>query len=99
MIAVIHVMVEVKKSNMAKKQRVLQKFALIMAVVSIALSIVAGVMFYLRVESVGSDNPISGSLLASTIFFVSVGVILVIMGKADLPSLEIDRQDDKQTHK
>jgi hypothetical protein len=47
-------------------------------------------MLYLRLVSVGSDNPISASLMASTFFFIVVGVILTVIGKADIPSFKFD---------
>ena len=54
------------------------------------LAIVSAVMLYFKVESVGSQHPISASLMASTFFFICVGAILAIMGNADLPSFKID---------
>jgi len=59
------------------------------------LAFTAGVMLYLRLVSVGSDNPISASLMASTYFFVFVGVVLTIIGKIDIPSFKFDDSDGK----
>ena len=75
---------------MTKRKGVLQKLSLVSAVVSFMLAFAAGVMLYLRLVSVGSDNPISASLMASTFFFIFVGVILTIIGKADIPSFKFD---------
>jgi len=75
---------------MTKRKGILQKASLIFAVVSFVLSLASGVMLYLRLESVGSDNPISASLMASTFFFICVGVVLAFIGKADIPSFKID---------
>jgi hypothetical protein len=44
---------------------------------------------------VGSDNPVSASLMASMFFFVCVGVILVIIGTADIPSFRFDKSKEK----
>jgi predicted tellurium resistance membrane protein TerC len=73
----------------------LQKLAIVSAVASFVLAFIAGVMLYLRLERVGSDNPVSASLMASMFFFVCVGVILVIIGNADLPSFKIDNPKKK----
>ncbi len=76
---------------MTKKKGVLQKFSLIMAAVSVLLAIITGVMLYFRVESVGADNPISASLMASTFFFICVGIILTIIGTTDIPNFKLDK--------
>lgn len=73
----------------------LQKLARVSAVVSYALAVVAGVMLYLRLESVGMGNPISASMMASTFFFIFVGAILAIMGNADIPSFKFDDPEGK----
>ncbi len=80
---------------MTKKKGVLQKVSLVSAAVSFVLALVTGVFLYLRLESVGSDNPISASLMASTFFFICVGVVLTVMGKADIPSFKIDNSEEK----
>ncbi len=80
---------------MGKKKGVLQKLSLVSGVVSFILAVVAGVLLYFRIESVGSDNPISASLMASTFFFICVGIILTIIGKADIPSFKFDDTEEK----
>ena len=61
-----------------------------MSVVSFVLAIVSAVTLYFKIESVGSQHPISASLMAATFFFICVGGILAIMGNADLPSFKIE---------
>ncbi|WP_126452475.1 hypothetical protein [Sulfuriflexus mobilis] len=80
---------------MTKRKGVLQKVSLVSAVVSFVLALTSGVMLYLRLESVGSDNPISASFMASTFFFICVGVVLTVIGKADIPSFKIDNSEGK----
>ena len=75
---------------MTERKGALQKLSIVSAVVCFVLAFIAGVMLYLRLESVGSDNPISASLMASTFFFVFVGVVLTVIGNADIPSFKID---------
>ncbi len=81
---------------MAKRKGVLQKSSLVLGVVSFVLAVVAGGMLYLRLDSVGADNPISASLMASTFFFICVGVILTIIGKTDIPSFKFDDADESK---
>ncbi|MCG8037765.1 MAG: hypothetical protein JAZ19_12110 [Candidatus Thiodiazotropha taylori] len=78
---------------MPKRKGVLQKASLISAGVSFLLAIVSAVLLYFRIESVGKDDPISASFMASTFFFVCVGVVLAVIGKADLPSFSTDNSD------
>jgi tetrahydromethanopterin S-methyltransferase subunit D len=78
-----------------ERKGVLQKLSIVSAVVCFVLAFIAGVMLYLRLESVGSDNPISASLMASTFFFIAVGIVLTIIGNADIPSFKIDNSKDK----
>jgi tetrahydromethanopterin S-methyltransferase subunit D len=80
---------------MTAKKGFLQKLSLVSAVASFALAIISGVMLYLQSERVGSDNPVSASLMASMFFFVCVGIILFIIGNADIPSFKFDDSKDK----
>jgi hypothetical protein len=80
---------------MTKRKGVLQKASLVFAVVSIVLALASAVMLYFRLQSMGSDDLISASLMASTFFFISVGVVLAIIGKTDLPNFKIDTSEQK----
>ena len=80
---------------MTKRKGALQKVSLVFAVVSFVLALTSGVMLYLRLESVGIDNPISASFMASTFFFISVGVVLTVIGKADIPSFKTDNSETR----
>jgi len=80
---------------MTAKKGFLQKLSLVSAVASFAVALIAGVMLYLRLQHVGSDNPVSASLMASMFFFVCVGIILVIIGTADIPSFKFDNPEEK----
>ena len=80
---------------MALRRSVLQKISIVSAVVSFLLAFITGVMLYLRLESVGSDDPVSASLIASTFFFICVGTVLIIIGNADIPSFKIDNAKEK----
>jgi tetrahydromethanopterin S-methyltransferase subunit D len=80
---------------MTKRKGVLQKVSLVSALVSFVLALISGVMLYLRLQSVGIDNPISASFMASTFFFICVGIVLTVIGKADIPSFKIDNSEGK----
>jgi hypothetical protein len=45
------------------------------------------------VGDLGRSHPVTASLGASVVFFVGAGVVLHVMGLADLPSLRFDRED------
>lgn len=78
---------------MPKRKGLLQKISIVFSVISFALALIAGIMLFLRVASVGGDNPISASLMASTFFFICVGIILTVIGNADIPSFKIDKTE------
>lgn len=75
---------------MKSKKSALQKTAYYSGFVSFVLSIVCLVFIYLKVDEWGWDNPISASLMASSFFFVSVGLVLVVIGKSNLPSFKVE---------
>ncbi|MFO7592463.1 MAG: hemerythrin family protein [Pseudomonadota bacterium] len=73
---------------MVKHKGFLQRLSQVFAVLSFILSVVSAVWLYLQVGEAGWDNPVSASLLASIFFFVSVGVVLTVIGRSNLPSLK-----------
>ena len=80
---------------MANRKGVLQKISIISAVFSFVLALASGIFLYFRLTSVGSYNPISASLMASTFFFLCVGAVLVVMGSANLPSFRMDTSEEE----
>ena len=81
---------------MTKRKSVLQRISFVSGVVSFVLALVSGVMLYIRMQSViGVDNPISASFLASTFFFVCIGIVFTVIGTADLPSFKFDNPEGK----
>ncbi len=44
-------------------------------------------MLYLKAQELGMQDVISASFMASTFFFFTCGIVLIIIGKADLPDL------------
>jgi len=80
---------------MTKRKGVLQKVSLVSAVLSFVLALISGVLLYLRVETVASGDAISASLMASIFFFICVGIVLTVIGQADLPSFKIENPKGK----
>ena len=80
---------------MTKRKGILQKAALVSAVVCFVLALVTGILLYFKLESLGSEHPISASLMASTFFFACVGVVLTVIGTADVPSFKFDNAKEK----
>lgn len=74
---------------MSNQTRV-QRFTFFVAILSY-LAAVACILI-LVFNNPGSDlnNPLSASLIASVIFFIGVGIVLHVIGKANLPNLKID---------
>jgi len=80
---------------MTKTKGMLQKVSLVSGYISFVLAVVTGITLYLRDSAVNSSDAISASLAATTFFFFCVGIVLIIMGKADLPSFKFDKPEDK----
>ena len=74
---------------MKKNKNLFQKVSLVSGVVSFVLAVVCVVIFYIKLDDLGFNHPISASLLASIFFFVFVGVVLFSIGKSDMPSLKV----------
>ena len=75
------------------KKSILQKSAIYFAVTSFVASIASVVYLYLSIDSLGWENPISASLLASSFFFAFVGVVLIIIGTSNIPSFKVNDLD------
>jgi len=79
---------------MTKRKGILQKVSLISGYTSFLLAFIAGITLYLRDDTGVNNDPISGSLIATTFFFFCVGIVLIIMGKADIPSFKFNQPED-----
>lgn len=47
---------------------------------------------FIMKEEYGFEHPITSSFMASVVFFIGVGVVLQVIGTADLPSLKFDKK-------
>lgn len=72
-----------------KSRKPAQKVSFVSALICYAMAILtllaAG---YLAIFS-GTESPVFASLLASTVFFIGSGIVLHVMGVANLPDLKI----------
>ena len=80
----------IKKTKKSK----LQISALYFAVGSVMAALASVIYLVLKIDSLGWQNPISASLLASTFFFLFVALILVVIGTANIPSFKIEKRSD-----
>jgi predicted tellurium resistance membrane protein TerC len=68
-----------------------QKISLAIAMLCYLAAIgCVGAAFHFHGE-LGGEHPVVASLGASVVFFIGVGIVLHVIGRADLPNLRIDR--------
>jgi len=77
-----------------KEKGVLQKISFFSGVISFLLAFIVGIALYFQVTSADSNGPVSASLIASIFFFVCVGIVLAIMGRADIPSFKFNKPEE-----
>ncbi len=75
---------------MKKKKSTLQKFSNLLGILSFILAIVSAVFLYIKVQEIGMQNPVSGSLLASVFFFCFIGFLFSVIANANIPSFKVD---------
>ncbi|WP_250657702.1 hypothetical protein [Alkalimarinus coralli] len=74
----------------------MQKVALYAAYISYILAAISGIFLYIKTQELGGTDPITASFLASFFFFIFTGFSLMIMAKANLPSLKFDQPEHKK---
>ncbi len=73
---------------MPNKKGLLQKISFVSGVISFMIAVITGIALYYQIQGVESNNPVTASLGASVFFFVCVGIVLTMIGKADIPSFK-----------
>ena len=68
-----------------------QKISFVIAIISYMASIACVVATIYWHGQVGGESPIVASLGASVVFFLGVGIVLHVIGRANLPDLRIGR--------
>ena len=76
------------------KKSKLQKSALYFAAGSVIAAFTSVIYLMLNIGTLGWENPISASLLASTFFFLFVAFILIVIGMSNIPSFKIEKRSD-----
>lgn len=76
---------------MKNNKSILQKSALYFAAASFIAAVASAVYLMLKLDMLGWESPISASLLASSFFFAFVGIVLSIIGMANIPSFKVER--------
>lgn len=69
------------------------KWVYYLGITSFATSIAALIFLYFEMGDLGFKDVISASILATSFFFASVGLVLITIGKCDLPSLKVGDTD------
>lgn len=70
-----------------------QKLIYYLGIFSFIMSVVCLIYLYLTIDDMGLKNPVSSSLAAVSFFCASVGVVLINIGKCDIPSFKINKTD------
>ncbi len=78
---------------MKSKKSTLQKLVYYSGIVSFIAAVACLILLYLWNDDLGLKHVISASLMASSFFFASVGVVLVTIGTCNLPSLKVKNTD------
>ncbi|MBC8209835.1 MAG: hypothetical protein H8E21_02110 [Gammaproteobacteria bacterium] len=79
---------------MKNNKGILQKTAHYSGYVSFIASIACIIFLYFKVDDLGWESPISASILASSFFFASMGVVLIVIGTSNIPSFKANDSAD-----
>lgn len=74
---------------------ILQKTASVSAYISFVLAATCAGFLYFAIDQSGANNPVSASFMAAIFFFIFVGIVLLVIGKTNLPSFNPDDISEK----
>ncbi len=77
-----------------KKKGLFQKASFVSGIISEAIALVCFILLVMKSEELGMDHIVSASFLASTFFFFTCGIVLLFVGKANIPSLGFDDHEE-----
>lgn len=84
-------------SSVGKERKIGQKITLGVAFGCYICSVIsAGIMILYGQES--TATPVFASLLAITVFFACVGIVLHVLGSGSLPTLKLDEHPETETY-
>lgn len=72
-----------------KKYSFAQHIAFVIAILSYCAAVVCLVVAFFDPTDIQFGKAVYSSLLASTVFFIGMGIVLHVIGRANLPSLKI----------
>lgn len=78
---------------MKNKIKPWQKVVYYSGLTSFLTAIACLVYLYFKGDDMGWKSTLSASIMASSFFFASVGVVLITIGKSNLPSLKVNNSD------
>ena len=79
---------------MKKNKSILQKSTLYFSIASFLASVGSIIYLMLEIDTLGWQNPITASLLASSFFFAPVGLLLGVIYTTDIPSFKVNGNSD-----
>ncbi len=71
----------------------MQKLSYITGIICFVLSIASGLFCFIHGQDVGWNDVMTASAMATTVFLMSTGLVLVVMGKSSLPKLHFDKSE------
>jgi len=74
---------------MKKTKSIFQKISFSIGILSFISAIACIIGAYLKIQSHGINDPVAVAFLASTFFFISVGVVLLFIANANIPSFDM----------
>lgn len=77
-----------------RKKGFLQKTSLVMGIVSEGVSVLCLIMLFIKSRELGMEDVISASYMASAFFFFTCGIVLIMIGRANLPDFSFDRSTE-----
>ncbi len=78
---------------MKNNKKAWQIFVYYLGISSFMSSIACLATLYFMMDGLNVKNTISASIMASSFFFASVGVVLITIGKCNIPSFKVDNAD------
>lgn len=81
---------------MKKRKNTLQKAFGVAGKICFLLAVLCAAGLYFKADELGMQHPVSGSLMASTFFFVFIGFVLSVIANADIPSFKVVSSSEEQ---
>ncbi len=73
-----------------KNKSTLQKSAYYIGIICFLASIASLVYLYFKVDIWGWQHPASASMMATSFFFITGGIVLIVIGRCNIPSFKLN---------